>query len=209
MKRDRRDGAFRVVDTKLPTGRFKDSRDAAREIKHRLTKQKVDPAKIEGVLGRFEQGEAVQVGSEMFVPHSTELQPIFESGVYLGPDEAYLGIAYLWLACNAGRGVYAERLNGVRAALVGDEPSRDGSWQVERFQTTRDGEPRESEPWHRLVMSQTSPIAIDVTLFGRWLYRVTFATVGWPGPRGGYRLDLATGDEEAVALRDANADSDT
>ncbi len=54
-------------------------------------------------------------------------------------------------------------------------------------------------------MSQKTPIAIDVTVFGRWLYRVTFAAVGWPGPRGGYRLNLETGEEEVVALRDADA----
>lgn len=202
MKRDRRDGAFRVIDTELESGRFKDSRDAAHEIRERLIKRNADPAQIEELLGRFEQDEAVQVGAETFVPHSGELQPIFASGIYLGPDEAYLAIAYLWLACNAGRGVYADRLNGVRAALVGDEAGRDGSWRVERLQTTRDGRPRPGEPWHRLVMSQTTPIAIDVTLFGRWFYRVTFATIGWPGPRGGYRLNLETGKEEAVALRD-------
>ena len=205
MKRDRSDGAFRVVDTELESGRFKDSGDAGRELRQRLRKNKAAPAKIETVLARFEQGEAVQVDDRIFVPHSGELQPLFASGVYLGPDEAYLGIAYLWLACNAGRGIYSEKLNGVRAVLVGDESGRDGSWQVERFQTTRDGRPRESEPWHRLVMSQKTPIAIDVTVFGRWLYRVTFATVGWPGPRGGYRLNLETGEEEVVALRDADA----
>lgn len=205
MKRDRRDGAFRVIDTELESGRFKDSRDAAREIQQRLIKQNADPAEIEELLGRFEQGEAVQVGAETFVPHSGELQPIFASGIYLGPDEAYLAIAYLWLTCIAGSGIYAEGLNGPRAALVGDEPVRDGSWSVERFQTTRDGRPRQSEPWHRLVMSQTTPIAIDVTLFGRWLYRVIFATVGWPGSRGGCRLNLETAEEEAVALRNDGA----
>ena len=207
VKRDRRDGAFRVVDTELESGRFKDSRLAAREIRQRLTRQNVDPAEIEDLLGRFEKGEAVQVGAETFVPHSGELQPIFASGVLLGPDEAYLGIAYLWLACNAGPAIYAEKLHGVREALLGEIATRDGSWRVERFQTTRGGKPRQSEPWHRLVMSQKTPIAIDVTLFGRWFYRITFATVGWPGPRGGYRLNLETGKEEAVALRDDGAAS--
>jgi hypothetical protein len=41
MKRDRSDGAFRVVDTELESGRFKDSGDAGREFRQRLKKQGV------------------------------------------------------------------------------------------------------------------------------------------------------------------------
>jgi CRP/FNR family cyclic AMP-dependent transcriptional regulator len=38
MQRDRKTGELRVVDTEFPDGRFKDTRDAAREIRQRLGK---------------------------------------------------------------------------------------------------------------------------------------------------------------------------
>jgi len=50
----RRDGAFRVVDTELESGRFKDSRDAGRELRQRLRKHKASSVEIETLLARFE-----------------------------------------------------------------------------------------------------------------------------------------------------------
>jgi hypothetical protein len=110
------------------------------------------------------------------------------------PDACLAAVAYRYLALVAGRAVFTARLDGVRRGLLSGVVDDTAVVEVLIAQ-------RPYEPWHGLAVLTTWPVVIDVRLFGRLAWHVTFDGVGLADDYRGaaYQLDLAQ-DEESFAL---------
>lgn len=184
-------GRWRAVDTTLEDGsRLKDTSDSVVELRGRLTKSRIDDEEIESLLGRFAEGHDVHVGDMTFRPHTADLEIDLPWDAEPANARAFLSIATHFLACVAGPGVFVEALEPVRRALaVTDELDADATWTLVSPQA-----PRDSAPWHRLMIVAGKPhVIVDVCLFGRWRYHVHFNRISWGRERWGVAFDLPTG----------------
>lgn len=178
MKRQS-DGSFRAVDTAQPDGsRLTDSNAAAQELRGRLLKRGRDAAEVDAILEKFAQGQPVDVDELTFIPHAADLDIELPWDANLADACGYLSIAMLFLALNIGDRIYGDEFAPVRRVLTGGGRDEDATaWSVTASQFMRD-----SEAWHRLEMMRLEDrVAIDITLFGRWHYRVSFSTFVWRG----------------------------
>lgn len=187
MKRQK-DESFRAVDTKNPDGsRLKDAGEAMRELRGRLEKREPDSAKIEAIMARFADGHPVPVDDRVFVPRTGDVTIDLPWDADDADPRGYLSIATLFLAMNIGDRIFGQEFAPIRRTLL-DAPIEEdsGSWSVARTQF-----PRDSEMWHRVEMAEGAPhVAIDITLFGRWRYRVTFNDFTWRGEKFGVLDDF-------------------
>lgn len=187
MKRQK-DESFRAMDTENPDGsRLKDAQDAARELRGMLEKREPDRTKIEATMARFAEGHAVSVDDRIFVPRTSDVAIDIPWGAEQADLRGYLSIATLFLAMNIGDRIYGEEFAPIRRTLLDVATEGDsGSWSVTQSRSVRD-----SEMWHRVEMAEGTPhVAIDVTLFGQWHYRVTFNDFSWRGEKFGLLDDF-------------------
>jgi hypothetical protein len=99
------------------------------------------------------------------------------------------------LALVAGRAVFTARLDGVRQGLLSGVVDNTAVVEVLTAQ-------RPYEPWHGLAVLTTRPVVIDVRLFGRLAWHVTFSGVGLADNYRGavYQLDLAQNEESFAVV---------
>ncbi len=186
---------FRVRDTTQPDGSLvKDRARARKDVATTLKRRGAGATEITAALARLEEapaGELVELGRGVGIRNGsvTSFSPDFWSAD-LVRDACMVAIAYRYLALVAGRAVFAGPLDGVRTGLLAGVVDDTVSVEVLAAQ-------RPYEPWHGLVIRSTMPAAIDVRLFGRLAWHVTFTRVGLPDDYqdAAYRLDLAEREE--------------
>jgi hypothetical protein len=141
-----------------------------------------DQDKIDETLERFDRGEVVSVDDLNFIPHTADLDVDQDWDAEIAIPRGYLSIAFLFLCLIVGDRIKRPALDPIRRVLLGTDTVEDGdAWTVTKSHYGRD-----SELWHRIEVVQGEPnVAIDITLFGQWLYRVSFNDFPWLGDRFG------------------------
>lgn len=191
MKRTKH-GDWKATDTRQEDGsRLKSGAEGRRELRGRLAAGGLSLEEIKIAIERFERGEDVRVGEFTFKSHTADLELSLPWDADPAHRKAFLSIATHFLAVVVMDGIRTDALEPVRRALAGaDREGDDAAWTLLPMQA-----PRDSEPWHRLLLSEGEPHAVvDVCLFGRWRYLVHFNAVSWSKGRWGVGMDLRSGD---------------
>jgi hypothetical protein len=192
--------AFRLRDTQQPDHSLVKDRPRAREdVATTLERRGADAAEIAAALERLEAaplGALVELGRGVAFRHGavTAFSPELASA-YLVPAACLVAVAYRYLALVAGRAVFAAPLDGVRRGLLAGLVDDTASVDVLLAE-------RPYEPWHGLAVLTTWPVVIDVRLFGRLAWHVTFSGVGLADDYRGaaYRLDLVQNEESFAVV---------
>ena len=160
-------GTYELLPTVLPGGaRVQGSKAAETEIERRLEKEGVGRAVIDQALTHFRAGGRVQLNQDVYASGTADVQVDLPPDEPLTPPEAFLGIAYLYVALGLENPVYNDALAEIRETLCGVAAWTTGrSWAVE---PGRGDEP--NEPAHMIGIDSVESLVVRIQLFRSAIY---------------------------------------
>lgn len=198
-------GRFSVDTFRAPDGSLIQPTDKARKhIETVLRKRGIDQTHLATLLRRFDEAPVdtrvdLSLGLEAIKREGSTLKAVL-GGPLLSP-QVLLKIAYEFLACHLGEGIYdthSLQLAQIRDAVAGWVADA-GAWSIERLTSGQ------YSPVHGLALTGSPHVVVRICLFDWLQFRVHFDRIALGSPCFAYVCMLDSGEETCEVLEGSSS----